>query len=141
MEQAMLKPCQYRSVSEEGQLVCAKIARGDREVTAEICGACPVAAIDCKHLRFSLEKQQGGTIFVRYANGKSEVWNGEPAGVRLQRAACALLCVPLSGPATCLGCVLRQKVDGEREIAPAAAAGAGGKVLRLHQQQETCTGC
>ena len=41
----MLKPCRHRNVTEQGQLVCAKIVRGDHEVTPDICQACPVAAI------------------------------------------------------------------------------------------------
>src|SRR5512140_3855989 len=102
----MLKPCQFRQASNDGQLVCSKISGPDREVTPEICEACPVAAIDCTHLRVSLTKTEGGSILVRFGNGRSEVWEGEPARVHMQKAACAALLVQVSGPQMCVGCAL-----------------------------------
>jgi hypothetical protein len=140
MEQAMLKPCQYRNVTEEGRLECAKIVRGDREITPEICQACPFTAINCEHLRFSLEKDRGGSVLVHYANGRTEVLDGEPDGVRFHRAACSLLAIPVSGPAMCARCALRQPaVVPDRQIAEqelATAVAENGNVRRLADRSD-----
>jgi len=101
-----MKPCSYRTVSDDGRLVCAKIRRGEREVAPALCEACPAARIDCQHLRFSLEKRDQTAIVVRYGNGHTETWQSEPARVEFQRAACAALCLPLSGSDMCSGCFL-----------------------------------
>ncbi len=122
----MLKPCQYRTVNEGGQLICAKIVQGDREVSEEICSACPVAAINCQHLRFSLTKNEQAQIVVRYANGRQEVWDREAPGVRFQRVACAALCIPLDGVSVCQQCSLRR---------PAVVAGAQMAVLPAAEPQ------
>jgi len=108
----MLRPCQYRRVTEGGQLVCAKIGRGRADVTADICAACPVAEIDCSHLRFTLERHESGDIIVHHGNGRTEVWPGEPPSVHLQRAACHLLAIPVAGSHTCADCVLRSPMSG-----------------------------
>lgn len=104
----MLEPCRHRGVSDQGQLLCAKIKGLDREVSQDICEACPVLSADCPHLRFALEKQGGADIIVRFGNGRSEVWKGEPAGVRLQRAACALVSLPISTVNACATCALHR---------------------------------
>jgi hypothetical protein len=111
----MLTPCRFRNVTEDGQLVCARIAAGDCEVSPDICRACPVAAVNCRHLRASLAKRDGGGIIVRYGNGRSEVWPGEPAGVHMQRAACAAICLPVAGPEACAGCHLHSPASGADE--------------------------
>jgi hypothetical protein len=103
----MVEPCRFRSVTESGQLVCSKITGSDREVSPEMCQTCPVASISCHHLRASLSKRVGGSIIVRYGNGRSEVWDGEPSGVQFRRAACAALCLPVAGPQSCTDCRMR----------------------------------
>ena len=138
----MLKPCQFRNVSENGEMVCAKVARGSREVSPEICQSCPVAAIDCRELRFSLEKQEGGAIVVRFGNGRSEVWDGEAPHVEMQRAACSLLLLPLKGAYTCQSCSLRQPAVGESKVARAATrTAAASRAAALSSQADKCASC
>jgi len=129
----MLNPCRFRDVTEHGELVCSKITGSSRDVSLQICQTCPVGAIGCQHLRVSLRKQEGGSILVRFGNGRTEVWEGEPAGARLQRAACAELRVPVSGPQMCAVCGLRSPVSTQEQgiaqrVAQVAEAGAGNIV-------------
>ena len=85
----MLKYCQHRGVSDEGKVSCRKIAKGDQEVSLAICEACPAAACNCGHLRFSLEKEGESRLLIRYGNGRTEVLDGGTAGVRFTKSACA----------------------------------------------------
>ena len=138
----MLKPCQFRNVSDNGVMLCAKIARGSREVSPEICQACPVAAIDCRQLRFSLEKEEGGSLTVRYGNGRTEVWDGEAPHVEMQRAACSLLLLPLKGTHTCQSCSLRQPAVGEPQVARVdTRVAAASKVVPQPRQSDRRASC
>lgn len=103
------RPCHHRSVTEDGRVVCAKVGRGDREVSAALCAACPAARLNCQHLRFTLEKDAPSTLVVRYGNGKTEVWQDDrPPQVRFARAACALLRVSLVNTSPCATCAYGQ---------------------------------
>jgi len=117
--------CSHKTVAEDGRMLCQKIVRGDREVTAALCAACPAVGATpmvpqrdmsvtlggntkvapyCRHLRFSLEKEHRGAILVRYGNGKTVVWEEHPPVLRFARAACALRLVPLCSAAECAAC-------------------------------------
>jgi hypothetical protein len=137
----MLKPCQFRQVTNDGLLVCSKITGPNREVTAEICQACPVAAIDCQHLRVSLTKEESGSIIVRYGNGRSEVLEGEPSGVRMQKAACAALAVQVSGPQMCVGCALHAPASTAGRQAIGRRVADAGKILTMPAPQGKCATC
>jgi hypothetical protein len=115
------RPCPHRSVSEDGRLTCDKIALGDHEVSPAICDNCPARACDCQHLRFSLEKVTLTPITVRWASGRTEVWDDQPPRVSFLRSACALKKTPVASPAVCLACCsLRQAWAVETLDQPAA---------------------
>ncbi len=104
-----LKPCPYRHVGDEGHILCDKIKTGDREVSPNICRACPIAQINCTHLRATLDNQSRPPIIVRWGNGKTQVWDDfAQQSILLQRAACAEKVVPIHSPRDCAGCPLRQ---------------------------------
>jgi len=101
--------CPQRGVADDGRVVCAKISRGDNEVSPAFCAACPAAQINCQHLRFTLEKSLASSIIVHYGNGKSEVWDARPPAVRFNRAACLARVVPIVSNKECAaGCALHQ---------------------------------
>ncbi len=113
----MLKYCQHRGVSEDGKITCRKIAKGDQEVSLAMCDACPAAACNCGHLRFSLEKDGGSAVVIRYGNGRTEVLETGPAAVRFVKSACAAMLRPIDIRTDCAGCPLR--TDGfVREVIP-----------------------
>ena len=127
----MLTYCEYRGVSEEGKVTCRKIARGDQEVSLALCEACPAAACNCGHLRFSLEKENDSTVVIRYGNGRTEVLEGSPAGVRFSKSACAALLRPVDTQRDCTTCPLRSN-GFVRAVIPAAridAAPVRAKVI------------
>ncbi len=103
-----LKPCPYRQVDDEGHILCDKIKSGDREVSPNVCRACPVSAINCAHLRATLDHQTRPPITVRYGNGKTEIWEDAAPSISLARAACAVKVTPILSPRDCAGCPLRQ---------------------------------
>jgi hypothetical protein len=103
----MLKYCQHRGVSEDGKVICRKIARGDQEVSLSICEACPAAACNCDHLRFSLEKEGESALVIRYGNGRTEVLESGPSGVHFTKSACAAQMRPVDTRTDCVGCPLR----------------------------------
>lgn len=88
-------------------MVCQKMTEGDPEVNLGICRSCPVMAINCTHLRFTLRKVGHRPILVRYGNGCSEVWDDDPVRVGFVRAGCAEKVMPISSPKQCAGCALR----------------------------------
>ncbi|MBU0491707.1 MAG: hypothetical protein KKA73_17220 [Chloroflexi bacterium] len=99
--------CQNRQVSADGRIVCRKVAKGDAEVSPALCATCPAARIGCDHLRFTLRKHEPVPIIVRYAGGRTEVWDdGEPA-MCFTHAACTLCRQAIDGPTACAGCTLR----------------------------------
>ncbi len=102
-----LKPCQFRQVDAHGRILCQLVKNGDRQVSAELCRACPVQAINCQNLRASLERQVSTPITVRFATGRVEVWNDAPAAMTFKQAACAAKTIPIHSPRDCAGCPLR----------------------------------
>ena len=101
--------CPQRGVADDGRVVCAKISRGDNEVSPAFCAACPAAQINCQHLRFTLEKSLASSIIVHYGNGKSEVWDARPPAVHFNRAACLARVMPIVSNKECAaGCALHQ---------------------------------
>jgi hypothetical protein len=103
-----LRPCPYRQVDDEGHILCDKIKSGDREVSPNICRACPVSAINCSHLRATLDQRARPPLTVRYGNGKTEVWDDTAPSISLARAACAVKVTPIHSPRDCAGCPIRQ---------------------------------
>ena len=99
--------CEHRSVAADGRIVCAKITLGNNEVSPNLCRDCPAKTIACQHLRFSLEKSSPSAIVVRYAGGRTEVWNDEPPSISFSRAACAAKVAPVTNPKECAACSLR----------------------------------
>jgi hypothetical protein len=99
--------CEHRSAAADGRIVCAKITVGDNEVSPNLCRNCPAKTIACRHLRFSLQKSSPSAIVVRYAGGRTEVWNDEPPSVSFLRAACAVKVAPIASPKECAACSLR----------------------------------
>jgi hypothetical protein len=120
--------CSSRSVLDDGQIRCAKIKIGDREVAPAVCDRCPAAACACQHLRFSLEKITLTPITVRRANGRVEIWDDQAPRVSFLQAACALKTAPVSPADDCLACPMRlawpaQAFDGAAVPQPAEALG------------------
>ena len=99
--------CEHRSVAADGRIVCAKITLGDNEVSPNLCRDCPAKTIACQNLRFSLQKSSPSAIVVRYANGRTEVWNDELPSVSFHRAACAARVSPITSPKECAACSQR----------------------------------
>jgi len=127
-----LSACGHRTVSKNGRIICTKIVEGDNAVSPEICHACPVKAINCGHLRFSLRQTSRSPLTVRF-NGRTEVWDDDPPEVRLQEAACAAKVVPVKHARACLGCALRKRVDApvQQPVRRQRQAVGGGNVVSL----------
>lgn len=124
-------PCEHRTVSKDGRITCKKIAVGDNAVSPNECRACPFQAVNCKHLRFSLQQTSPRPLVVRY-NGREEVWDDDPAEVRFEQAACAAKVLPIQDPRACVGCALRQALQAPTEQPVPRRqrrAAAGGKVV------------
>jgi hypothetical protein len=102
-----LKPCPHRKVDESGRILCGLIRTGDREVSVNLCRACPVPQINCQHLRASMAKKVSTPITVRYATGRVEIWDDEAPTIGFRRAACAEKTMPIRSPRDCVGCPLR----------------------------------
>jgi len=117
-----LKPCPYRQVDDEGHILCDKIKTGDREVSPNICRACPVSAINCAHLRATLDHQARPPLTVRYGNGKTEVWDDLAPSINLQTAACAAKVIPIHSPRDCAACPIRQPLISAESLNPLAPA-------------------
>ncbi len=122
-----LKPCPFRQVDGDGNILCDKIKTGDRAVSPNICRACPIAAIQCTHLRATLAHQAHPPVIVRYGNGKTEVWQDPTPPLALDRAACAEKVMPIYSPRDCAGCPLRvpltvESVDQIRRNSPRPSA-------------------
>ncbi|MDE3088609.1 MAG: hypothetical protein KGJ80_04405, partial [Chloroflexota bacterium] len=120
-----LRPCPYRQVDDEGTILCDKIKSGDRAVSPNICRACPVAAINCSHLRAALDHQARPPLTVRYGNGKTEIWDAVAPAITLQRAACAAKVTPIHSPRDCAGCPIRQPLVAAEAIAVVASNDVG----------------
>jgi hypothetical protein len=128
--------CEHRAVSKDGRIVCGKIVEGENTVSAEVCRSCPVRAVNCAHLRFSLRQAAGSPLVVRY-NGRTEVWDDEPAGVCFERAACAVRVMVVEHAGACAGCRMQQVIEGVSE-APRPLSRqvvGGGKVVVFPQRE------
>lgn len=99
-----MRPCEYRTALDDGRIVCDKITEGNPEVNPNICRHCPLAVINCSHLRFTLRKVGHKPILVRFGNGASDVWDDDPPAVELVRGACAEKVKPIIGRRDCVGC-------------------------------------
>ncbi|MBI5030390.1 MAG: hypothetical protein HZB51_07675 [Chloroflexi bacterium] len=114
-----LKPCPYRHVGDEGHILCDKIKTGDREVTPDICRACPISHINCEHLRATLTHQTHPPLTVRYGNGRTEVWEQSAPAIAFKHAACAAKVMPIRSEQDCVGCALHQAlVTAETQTQP-----------------------
>lgn len=111
-----MRRCEYREALEDGRVICQKVAEGNPEVDPSICRRCPVMAINCQHLRFTLRKLGHKPILVRFGNGRTEVWDDDPPAVEFIHGACAEKVMPISGARDCVGCRVRCPV--RREPAP-----------------------
>lgn len=119
-----LKPCPFCQVDDEGHILCEKIKSGDREVSPNVCRVCPVAQINCAHLRATLNHQARPPLTVRYGNGKTEIWDDPAPPIALQRAACAAKVISILSPRDCAGCSIHQapvSVDAVAMPAPRVA--------------------
>lgn len=132
-----LSPCEHRTVSRNGRIVCAKISVGDNGVTPNTCRACPFKAVNCAHLRFSLRQKAASPLIVRF-NGRTEIWEDDAPVLSFEQAACAVRTAPITHPRQCAGCPLRQPVEAPARAnvpAPLAPqrrtprASAGGRVV------------
>jgi hypothetical protein len=101
--------CEHRAVSKDG-----KIVTGDDEVSPNLCRTCPLKAVNCAHLCFSLRQTSPSPLVVRF-NGRTEVWDDDPPEIRFEQAACALKVMPIAHPRQCVGCALRQPVQAAGE--------------------------
>lgn len=131
-----LKPCQFRQVDTQGRILCQLVKGGDRQVSVDLCRACPVQAINCQNLRAGLEKQVSTPITVRFATGRVEVWNDAPAAMTFKQAACAAKTIPILSPRDCAGCPLRLPNVIPQNAIPVAAhsqSDASAAVSRLVQ--------
>ena len=132
-----LVTCEYRTVAKDGRIICSKIIEGEPEVSPNTCRTCPFKAVNCAHLRFSLEQTEPRRLVVRY-NGKTEVWDDELPEVRFERAACAAKVLPIDHPKQCANCALHQPSRPSVEPAPRPArrrVAAAGKVVPFPQRE------
>lgn len=102
-----LKPCHFRQVDTHGRILCNVIKGGDREVSVQLCRACPVSQINCQNLRAGLEKKTSTPITVRFATGRMEVWDDTPPSIEFKQAACSAKTMPIHSPRDCAGCPIR----------------------------------
>ena len=107
---AGLSPCQHRTVSRDGRIVCGKIVEGGNAVAPDICQSCPVRAVNCSHLSFSLQQTSPSPLIVRF-NGRTEVWDDDPPEIFFDQAACVARVIPIASPQSCAGCSLRQPAE------------------------------
>lgn len=102
-----LVTCSHRKVDDGGRILCGLIKGSDREVSIELCRACPVPQINCQHLRAAMQKTISTPITVRFATGRVEVWDNEAPTIGFKQAACAVKAMPIHSPRDCTGCPLR----------------------------------
>jgi hypothetical protein len=119
-----MQACEHRSVSKDGRVVCAKITQGDNTVSTAVCQGCPFAAVNCAHLRFSLQQTASTSLVVRF-NGRTEVWDDDPPRLVFCHAACAERVMAIQSPRVCAGCASHAPVPGAVRCGPARS----GKVV------------
>jgi hypothetical protein len=100
--------CEHRTVSKDGRILCKKIVEGENEVSPNVCRDCPMRAVNCEHLRFSLRLSSPTPLTVRF-NGRTEIWDDGPPALAFERAACAARVVPIRDARACAGCTLRKE--------------------------------
>lgn len=133
-------PCDHRTVSKDGRIVCAKIVEGDNAVSPEICHTCPVRAVNCKHLSFSLQQTSPSPLIVRF-NGRTEVWDDDAPEVLFEKAACTAKVMPITSPRSCVGCMLRQPLSisasesAEKPAPRQRRAAISGKVVPFPERR------
>jgi hypothetical protein len=128
-------PCEHRTVSKDGRIVCSKIGNGDNQVSPNVCRACPFKAVNCAHLRFSLRQTCSTPLIVRY-NGRTEIWNDDPPELGFATAACAAKVMPIEHPRSCVGCPLRQAIQPPAEEVSRRRTAVGmGKVVPFPQRE------
>jgi hypothetical protein len=115
-------------VSKDGRVICAKIVEGGDAVSPDLCRGCPFKAVNCRHLRFALQQTTPRPLTVRY-NGRTEVWDDDPAEIRFEQAACLAKVAPIESPRACVGCVLRQPVEAPVEQPRRRRVAGAGKVV------------
>lgn len=106
--------CEHRAVSEDGRIVCRKVVQGENAVSPDLCRACPFRAVNCCHLRFSLLQTSPSPLVVRF-NGRTELWDDEPAEVRFQRAACSVQVLSIEHPSICAACSVHKPIHAPAE--------------------------
>jgi hypothetical protein len=121
-------PCEHRTVSKDGRIVCAKIVEGENTVSPDLCRDCPFKAVNCSHLRFALRQVTPKPLTVR-CNGREEVWDDDPAEIRFEQAACLARVAPIEHPRACIGCVLRRPVEAPVERPRRRRVAGAGKVV------------
>ena len=124
-----ISTCPYRSVAQDGRITCKAIASGDNEVSPNLCRECPIKAIACDHLRFSLQKVASRPITARYATGRVEVLDDQPPRIAFLRAACAEKVVPINSPIECARCALHSPHTTIPVTTPSTVAVGEGKVI------------
>jgi hypothetical protein len=129
-----LSPCEYRTVSKDGRVVCAKIVEGDNQVSPNVCRGCPFKAVNCAHLRFSLQQTSPSPLIVRY-NGRTEIWDDDPPELRFEHAACAARITPIENPRSCIGCPLRQALQAPVKRRGQHLRANPGKVVPFPQRE------
>lgn len=110
--------CAQRQVLADGRVICGKVGRGNAEVSPALCAACPARLVNCQHLRYTLRKDEPVAIVVRYAGGRTEVWDDVPPSMKFAKSACALRREPIQSPADCAGCALRLAEHGTGMVVP-----------------------
>ncbi len=123
-------PCEHRTVSGDGRVICHKIIQGENAVSADLCRTCPFRAVNCNHLRFSLLRTSPSPFLVRF-NGHTELWNDEPPEVRFRQAACSIRILPIGHPHFCTGCSHRQPIDARSE-----QLAGWGRAASVHKMEE-----
>jgi hypothetical protein len=121
--------CPSRSVAQDGRVICGAIASGDNEVSPNLCRECPVKMIACDHLRFSLQKAASRPITVRYATGRVEILDDQPARIGFLRAACVEKVVPVNSPIECVRCACHSQNASVPVAAPSTVAVGEAKVI------------
>jgi hypothetical protein len=131
-----LSPCEHRSVSKDGRIVCCRIVEGDNEVSPNVCRACPIKAVNCLHLRFSLRKTSPTPLLVRF-NGRTEVWDDDPPELLFERAACVAKVTPIEHARSCAGCILRQplQIPAETSARHVRQSSIAGKVVPFPERE------
>jgi len=129
VQNRQIPTCLHRGVAQDGRIVCKAITSGDNEVSPNLCRECPVKAIACDHLRFSLQKVASRPIMVRYATGRTEILDDQPPRIAFLRAACAEKATPVNSPVECARCALHSQNAARPIAAPAAVAVGEGKVI------------